>query len=48
MMAASDKGFSIDKAVPRFVKQISVNVTDGAHFSQHAYTTTTPPGGNSL
>jgi hypothetical protein len=44
-MAASDKGFRIDKAVPRFVKQILVSVTDGAGVSQCADTAL--PGGNS-
>lgn len=34
MTAASDKGLYIDKAVPLFVKQILVLVTDGAGVSQ--------------
>ena len=45
MMTASDKGFYIDKAVPRFVKQILVRVTDGAGVSLCADTAL--PGGSS-
>jgi hypothetical protein len=44
-MGASDKGSYIDKAVPRFVKQILVSVTDGAGFLQRDDTAL--PGGNS-
>jgi len=44
MMTASDKGFYIDNAVPRFLKLILVRVTDGAGVSLCADTAL--PGGN--